>query len=242
MEKKLCFSCAGKQHRALDCGSKRTCLTCNKEHHSSMCTKLYPSVPTIPSTDQGDVTHPVVVLLVDGIKCRALLDIGAESSHVSVGFMSVLIKKTIRKETKHIERVMNSTTKNTEVFKVQIKNIHGEVSFEAELYKVERKKLLKLPIPHYADSIKRYHHLRGITMDDHDQKEELPVHIILGVSNYSRIKTMTKPKILQPGEPVAEQTQLGRWKEMRLRTTRSIVKEVEQMEQSTGKDSFTTSV
>ena len=53
----------------------------------------------ISSTGQGDVTHPVVVLLVDVVKCRALLG---------------------RKEAKHIEMMTNSTTKNIEVFKVQI--------------------------------------------------------------------------------------------------------------------------
>ena len=46
-------------------------------------------------------------------------------------------------------------------------------------------------------------------MDDNDQKKELLVQIILGASDYSRIKTMTKPRIGQAGEPVAEQTQLG---------------------------------
>ena len=77
------------------------------------------------STDQGDVTHSVVVILVDGVKCRALLDTGAGSSYVSAGLMNILRKKTIRKETKHIEMI--STTKYIEVFKVQIENIHRNV-------------------------------------------------------------------------------------------------------------------
>ena len=105
--------------------------------------------------------------------------------------------------------MMNSTTKSIEVFNVQIENVHHDVSFEIKLCKVERRELLKLPNPHYADLINRYHHLRGITMDDNDQKKELPVHVILAASDYSRIKTMTKPRIGQPGEPVAEKTQLG---------------------------------
>ena len=41
------------------------------------------------------------------------------------------------------------------------------------------------------------------TMDDNDQKKKLPVHVILGASDNSRIKTMTKPR-----EPVAGKTQL----------------------------------
>ena len=92
---------------------------------------------------------------------------------------------------------------------MQIENVHRDGSFEAELCKAERRGLLKLPNPHYADLIKSYHHLKEITMDDNHQKKELPDHIILGASGYSRIKTMAKPRIGQLGEPAAEQTQLG---------------------------------
>ena len=44
---------------------------------------------------------------------------------------------------------------------------------------------------------------------DNDEKPELPVHLILGASEYARIKTETKPKIGQPSEPVAELTKFG---------------------------------
>ena len=46
-------------------------------------------------------------------------------------------------------------------------------------------------------------------MDDVDDKVELPVHLILGTSEYARIKTDSKPKIGRPGEPVAELTKFG---------------------------------
>ena len=49
----------------------------------------------------------------------------------------------------------------------------------------------------------------GVTMDDEDTKPELPIHLILGASEYSRIKTHTKPKIGKAGEPMAELTTLG---------------------------------
>ena len=105
------FNCTGKDHRAPDCRSKRTCSTCNERRHSSTCSKPYPSVPTMSSTDQGDLTHPLVAILVDRVKCRALLDTGAGSSYVSAGLMNVLRKTPIRKETKHIEMTMYSANK-----------------------------------------------------------------------------------------------------------------------------------
>lgn len=209
LTKKLCFNCTGKHHQVSQCKSKKTCINCNQNHHSSICEKSSCKTLGMASSEENAVTYPVVVVLVDGIKCRALLDTGAGSSYASASLLKLLKKTAIRKETKTIEMMMNSTTKKIEVFKVKIENIKKNVAFETELCKVERKELLTLPNPKYADLIKKYSHLTGITMDDTDEKEELPIHIIFGASDYSRIKTLTKPRIGQPGEPVAEYTQLG---------------------------------
>ena len=46
-------------------------------------------------------------------------------------------------------------------------------------------------------------------MQDEDEKERLPVHLILGTGDYSKIKTASKPRIGSPGEPVAELTKFG---------------------------------
>ena len=64
------------------------------------------------------MTHPVVVILAYGAKCTALLDTGAVSSNVLAGLMNALKKKPMRKDTKHIEMMMNFITKNIEIFKV----------------------------------------------------------------------------------------------------------------------------
>ena len=46
-------------------------------------------------------------------------------------------------------------------------------------------------------------------MNDNDKKSELPIHLILGASDYARVKTETKPRIGQPQEPIAELTKYG---------------------------------
>ena len=46
-------------------------------------------------------------------------------------------------------------------------------------------------------------------MDDVDTKPMLPVHVILGTSDYARIKTATPAKVGDDGKPVAERTRLG---------------------------------
>ena len=41
-------------------------------------------------------------------------------------------------------------------------------------------------------------------MDDTDNKASLPIHMILGASEYARIKTKDVLQIRSPGEPIAE--------------------------------------
>ena len=49
-----------------------------------------------------------------------------------------------------------------------------------------------------------YQYLKDIKINDHDKKLELPVHVILGVNDYTRIKTKERPRVGLPGELIAE--------------------------------------
>jgi len=46
-------------------------------------------------------------------------------------------------------------------------------------------------------------------MEDVDSKPELPIHMVLGASDYTSIKTKTLPRIGKLRDPVAELTALG---------------------------------
>ena len=46
-------------------------------------------------------------------------------------------------------------------------------------------------------------HLDEVKMIDNDEKAQ-PVHVVLGASEYARIKTKSEQKVGLPGEPVAE--------------------------------------
>ena len=37
----------------------------------------------------------------------------------------------------------------------------------------------------------------------------MPVHVILGISDYTKIKTQERPRVGLPGEPIAELSKLG---------------------------------
>ena len=46
-------------------------------------------------------------------------------------------------------------------------------------------------------------------MEDHDTKDKLPVHIILGASELAKLKTEKLPRVELPGQLVAELTRYG---------------------------------
>ena len=206
-EKRLCFNCTGTRHRAAECRITRSCQKCNGRHHPSICDKEHPQL--LVTTYEDAVIYPMVVVNVDGIKCRALLDTGAGSAYASAVLIKHLGEQPSRTEHKRIDMMMCSTTQKIEQYDVNISNTRGKFEMTTTVSKVDKGVLLSIPNPQYNDKIKMFLHLAGVTMDDEDTKPELPIHLILGASEYSRIKTQTKPKIGKAGEPIAELTTLG---------------------------------
>ena len=151
----------------------------------------------------GQVIYPVVLVEVNGIKCRALLDTGARSSYALSAISDHPGIRPIRQEFKRKEMVLGSVNKFIGVYGVT------SFSLETEVTKVDRGTLLSLDKPRYAEVVEKHPHLSGVQVIDQDEKPELPVHIILGVSEYAKIRTETKPGVGRPGKPVAELTQFG---------------------------------
>ena len=63
--------------------------------------------------------------------------------------------------------------------------------------------------PNYEKMIRSYRHLEGVKIDDNDTKRELPIHVIIGNSDFTKIKTKEPARVGNIGEPVAELTKLG---------------------------------
>ena len=161
------------------------------------------------TTNTSLVTHPALVIEVEGIKCRALIDTGAGSSYASSKPISKINKKPIRKESKRIKTLMQSVVKKAEIYQFEIGDTKQEIKISIEKNKLEKDVLLELPNPNYPDIQKSYNHLKDIIINDTDTKKELPVHVILGAGDYTKIKTQERAKVGQPGEPVAELTKPG---------------------------------
>ena len=197
-----CASTAlGPKHRAADCRRKSGCQNCHKRHHTSLCEKEPEQI--FVATGKGSVIYPVVVVEAEGVKCRALLDTGAGSSYASEALLDRLKKRPQRKEYKRIEMMMETTDRMIEVYDLTIKNVKGGFQLNTEVIKVNRSRLLSLKNPRYNNIVSSFPHPKGVKMDDVDLKEDLPVQLILGTSEDAKIKTETKPRVGNPGEPIA---------------------------------------
>ena len=100
--------------------------------------------------------------------------------------------------------MMQSTTKVVDIYNVQTSDINEEFKIVYEVSKVDRQVLLTLPNPQYNKVLPKYSHLKDVKIDDEDTKAKLPIHLILGASDFSRIKANTSAGAGNDGEPVAE--------------------------------------
>ena len=71
-----------------------------------------------------------------------------------------------------------TTTREVELSTIQVAGLSGDFSMPVEVTKVNKSELLYLDNPKYEEIIKTNEHMQGVTMDDHDTKDKLPVHII----------------------------------------------------------------
>ena len=105
--------------------------------------------------------------------------------------------------------VLGVTTTRVEVFKVKVGSVEGDFTMDVNLTKVHKSQLMHLDNPQYENLLKKYPHLSGVKMNETDRKPQLPVHVVLGASEYARIKTQCAQRVGLPGQPVAEKTLLG---------------------------------
>ena len=84
-KKKLCFNCTGPKYRTSGCRSNKTCAICKGKHHTSICEK---TSNVLLTTNDNHVTYPLVIIDIEGTKCRALIDTGAGASYASSTLIS----------------------------------------------------------------------------------------------------------------------------------------------------------
>ena len=82
-------------------------------------------------------------------------------------------------------------------------NVERSFTIDTEVSKVIKPNLISFPNLCYKDGIQQYSHLKGIQINDDDEKMELLIHVITGASEYSQINTKLNIRIGNRGEPVA---------------------------------------
>jgi hypothetical protein len=153
--------------------------------------------------------YPVVIVNVEGVKCRALLVTGAGSSYTSAALLNCLKRRDCHRETRRVEMMLGAVTREMELSTINVQSVESDFNINVNVTKVEKPQLLQVDNPNYPQLIANYPHLREITMNENDRKPKLPIHLILGASDYICIKTNQPARVGKTGEPVAEQTKFG---------------------------------
>eukprot|EP00794_Sanderia_malayensis_P020998 gene20998-23050_t len=127
--KKLCYNCTGAGHSASNCYS-RCCTKCGQKHHTSICEKQETTVPTqgseknmSASSRETRTIHATLMAKVNGQEARILIDTGASSSYVCSDLISKLSLKPARTETRCIEQMYGTVTRQVEIYNVNIKSL-----------------------------------------------------------------------------------------------------------------------
>ena len=134
------------KHRVNECKSENTCRLCKHKHHTPICEKTQDVVLNTNERNTS-VTYPVVIILVDGIECRALIDTRAGSSYISSAIVSKLNKQLVRRDTKKIEMMLYS---KLSIYNVTIKNLEDEFEFTTKMNAVDKNVLLNVPNPDHG--------------------------------------------------------------------------------------------
>ena len=215
LDKRMCFNCSGIGHRAGECKSKSTCQVCHARHNTSLCDNTQSQVqtrePGMTANHIGNsaVIHPVVVVKINGYKFRALLDSGASHSYASATAIDLIDASLKSTGLRQIAMLTGVTTRTMQVFGVVISSVASDFELEVDVTKVNKKELLILENPRYNQLIEGSSHLKGVRMDDVDEKAKLPVHLILGANEFAKIRTGERLRVGRRGDPVAEYTRFG---------------------------------
>ena len=119
-------------------------------------------------------------------------------------FLSLLVEIYDVNIVNHKKCKSNFLSLLVEIYDVNIVNLKGDFELSTEVTKVDKNVLLTIPNPKYQEMLKSHQHLSGITMDEKDEKAELPIHVIIGTNQYPKIKTKTRARIGNQREPIAD--------------------------------------
>ena len=87
--------------------------------------------------------------------------------------------------------------------------VKGDFALNTRVTRIDKRELLMLDNPRYAERIANHSHLIGVELEDQSLDRHLPVHIILGAYECAQIHRRTQPRVGRREEPMAEFTRFG---------------------------------
>ena len=136
---------------------------CKRRHHTSICDAPGENGPPTASTNDKllntatnankPVVYPVVIVDVNGVKCRALIDTGAGSSYASSKLLDTIKAQPKKKEIRRVEMLFGTSTKLVRIYNLRLNDISNKFHIETEVTRVERSDLLMLDNPKYKEII-----------------------------------------------------------------------------------------
>ena len=142
---------------------------------------------------------------------RVAINTLSGSNYICSDLISFLNLKPKKREKRIIEQMFGTVDKLFEIYEIQLISKTDGSTLKIECINAERGIITELPNPQ-INEIKRQHpRLRQLVFTEEESRDEyLPVHILLGIADYNRIRLPQAPIIgKKPTYPVAEQTKLG---------------------------------
>ena len=153
------------------------------------------------------MVYPIALVEINGIKTHALLDTRARRSYASTKLVNALNKKPKEVKTKRIEIMLTSSTTRVKTYSANIKSMDGKFNMNIELSKVDKAELMSVKNPQYK-LLEKYNHLKGAKLEDRNTRPEIPIHVVMGTSDYAMVKNTTAQKVGLLGQLIAERTLL----------------------------------
>ena len=138
-----------------------------------------------------ETIHLTLVVEGNGQKFRSMLDTGAGSSFALSMFIHDMGIKSSCWEAKSIETMTTTMHQKFPVYDVKLWSTDGINCLDVKLNKLDRPVLTTLNNPRIVDLKKKFPHLNRVWFDREDEREQHPIHLILGVGDTPKIKTAT---------------------------------------------------
>lgn len=133
------------------------------------------------------MVYLVVVVEVVGMKCCVFLDFGVGSLYVFVVLFERIGVKFYYFGLCKIKMMLGVSSWVMEVYWVKFNLVKGNFEMEVEVIKVEKLYFIMIDNFCYKKFVEKYFYLKGMIMDDNDERFCLFVYIILGYSECFRI-------------------------------------------------------